>query len=147
MRKIFDNWSRVVARILHLPTTIVLIGIAVLFSIMILKGFYDILIGVINGLEFLDVLERVFLILLFVEVIASIKIYFAEHYHFPLRFFLYIGITHMVRHIIISHDSASDILLLSFALLVLVSTLAIYEVKSQYLRKKYRENEEEHFEL
>lgn len=60
---------------------------------------------------------------LYFEFIALIVKYFQSGYHFPLRYFVYIGITAIVRLIIIDHDSASDVLLHAGAILLLVITL------------------------
>lgn len=60
---------------------------------------------------------------LYFEFIALIVKYFQSGYHFPLRYFVYIGITAIVRLIIIDHESASDVLLHAGAILILVITL------------------------
>lgn len=60
---------------------------------------------------------------LYFEFIALIVKYFQTGYHFPLRYFVYIGITAIVRLIIIDHDTASDVLLHAGAILLLVITL------------------------
>ncbi len=60
---------------------------------------------------------------LYFEFIALIVKYFQSGYHFPLRYFVYIGITAIVRLIIIDHESASDVLLHAGAILLLVITL------------------------
>src|SRR5699024_11647661 len=46
--------------------------------------------------------------------------YFKEDYHFPLRYFLYIGITAMVRLIIVEHDDAVNTMFYSFVILILI---------------------------
>ena len=46
--------------------------------------------------------------------------YFKEDYHFPLRYFLYIGITAMIRLIIVDHDHPINTLLYALVVLVLV---------------------------
>lgn len=60
---------------------------------------------------------------LYFEFIALIVKYFQSGYHFPLRYFVYIGITAIVRLIIIDHDSAAEVLLHAGAILLLVVTL------------------------
>ncbi|MDU3814087.1 MAG: phosphate-starvation-inducible PsiE family protein [Klebsiella grimontii] len=44
-------------------------------------------------------------------------------FHFPLRYFVYIGITAIVRLIIIDHESPMAVLIYSAAILILVITL------------------------
>ena len=60
---------------------------------------------------------------LYFEFIALIVKYFQSGFHFPLRFFVYIGITAIVRLIIIDHESPMAVLIYSAAILILVITL------------------------
>jgi len=139
---------RMIVSILHLPTVFIMISTGILFSWIILSTFYLMVLSYFAGeIDLYGVLEQVFLIFLYVEVVASIKIYFSQNYHFPLRFFIYIGITHMLRHLVISRQDGLDVLYLSLALLVLVASLALYEMNSQYLKQKFRDSCEDHFEL
>lgn len=57
---------------------------------------------------------------LYFEFIAMIVKYFKENYHFPLRYFMYIGITAMVRLIIVDYDKPLDTLIYALVVLVLV---------------------------
>lgn len=57
---------------------------------------------------------------LYFEFIAMIVKYFKENYHFPLRYFMYIGITAMVRLIIVDYDKPSDTLVYALVVLVLI---------------------------
>ncbi|WP_420818802.1 phosphate-starvation-inducible protein PsiE [Paraliobacillus sediminis] len=57
---------------------------------------------------------------LYFEFIAMIVKYFKENYHFPLRYFMYIGITAMVRLIIVDYDRPLDTLIYALVVLVLV---------------------------
>ncbi|GAA3331976.1 phosphate-starvation-inducible protein PsiE [Ectobacillus funiculus] len=54
------------------------------------------------------------------EFIAMIVKYFQEHYHFPIRYFLYIGITALIRLIIVHYENPMHTLLYTLAILVLV---------------------------
>ena len=60
---------------------------------------------------------------LYFEFIALIVKYFQLGFHFPLRYFVYIGITAIVRLIIIDHESPMAVLIYSAAILILVITL------------------------
>ena len=60
---------------------------------------------------------------LYFEFIALIVKYFQSGFHFPLRYFVYIGITAIVRLIIIDHESPQAVLIYSAAILILVITL------------------------
>src|SRR4051794_28357640 len=52
-----------------------------------------------------DLLERILIFFLYFEFIAMIVKYFQEDYHFPIRYFLYIGVTAMIRFIIVEHEN------------------------------------------
>ncbi|QWU13541.1 protein PsiE [Paenibacillus sophorae] len=93
--------------------------------------------GFINDGEHLtklDLLEALLIYFLYFEFIALIIKYFEAHYHFPLRYFVYIGITAMIRLIIVDHESPSDTLIYSGAILVLVVTL--YIANSKLLKRE-----------
>lgn len=60
---------------------------------------------------------------LYFEFIALIVKYFQSGFHFPLRYFVYIGITAIVRLIIIDHESPMAVLIYSAAILILAITL------------------------
>lgn len=54
------------------------------------------------------------------EFISMIVKYFKENYHFPLRYFLYIGITAVIRLIIVNHDDPINTLIYSLVILTLI---------------------------
>lgn len=60
---------------------------------------------------------------LYFEFLALITKYFESGYHFPLRYFVYIGITAIIRLIIVDHKNSLDTLYYSAAILILVITL------------------------
>ncbi|MBV7508954.1 phosphate-starvation-inducible protein PsiE [Bacillus sp. sid0103] len=70
-------------------------------------------------------LESILVFFLYFELIALIVKYFEENYHFPLRYFLYIGITALIRLIVVYHDSPINTILYSGAILVLVISFYI----------------------
>ena len=70
-----------------------------------------------------DVVEGLVVYFLYFEFIALIVKYFQSGFHFPLRYFVYIGITAIVRLIIVDHKSPLDVLIYSAAILLLVITL------------------------
>lgn len=83
--------------------------------------------------EKFQIVEKIVIFFLYFEFLALIVQYFKYNYHFPLRYFLYIGITAMVRLIIVDHSNAMHTLL--FALAILVMVIALYVVHSDRLRK------------
>ena len=70
-----------------------------------------------------QLIEGLVVYFLYFEFIALIVKYFQSGYHFPLRYFIYIGITAIVRLIIVDHKSPMDVLIYSAAILLLVLTL------------------------
>lgn len=75
-------------------------------------------------------IDSIVVFFLYFEFIVMIIKYFQVNFHFPLRYFIYIGITAIVRLIIIDHDSPMDSLLYSCAILVLVGSLFIANSKT-----------------
>ena len=67
--------------------------------------------------------EGIVIWFLYFEFIALIVKYFQSGYHFPLRYFIYIGITAIIRLIVVDHKDPLDTLCYSTAILILVITL------------------------
>jgi len=67
-----------------------------------------------------EFLETILIFFLYFEFIAMIVKYFRENYHFPMRYFLYIGITAMVRLIIVDHHNPLNTLLYAGVILTLI---------------------------
>ena len=72
-------------------------------------------------------IEELITFFLYFEFIALIVKYFKNNFHFPLDFFLYIGVTAIVRLLIINHESSFDNLIWSVAIFVLVCSLVLVE--------------------
>ncbi|MGL9723076.1 phosphate-starvation-inducible protein PsiE [Sodalis sp. (in: enterobacteria)] len=68
-------------------------------------------------------IEGIVTYFLYFEFIALIVKYFQSGYHFPLRYFIYIGITAIIRLIVVDHENPLDKLCYSAAILILVVTL------------------------
>ncbi|HWO96417.1 MAG TPA: phosphate-starvation-inducible protein PsiE [Bacillus sp. (in: firmicutes)] len=83
--------------------------------------------------DFQHFLEQILVFFLYFEFISMIVKYFRENYHFPMRYFLYIGITAMIRLIIVDHDSAFHTLLHALAALTLI--LSYYIINKTPSRK------------
>lgn len=76
-----------------------------------------------------QLIEGIVIYFLYFEFIALIVKYFQSGYHFPLRYFIYIGITAIVRLIIVDHKDPIDTLAYAAAILLLVITLYIANSK------------------
>lgn len=68
-------------------------------------------------------IDGIVIYFLYFEFIALIVKYFQSGYHFPLRYFVYIGITAIIRLIIVDHKNPFDTLCYSAAILILVISL------------------------
>ena len=68
-------------------------------------------------------IEGIVIYFLYFEFIALIVKYFQSGFHFPLRYFIYIGVTAIIRLIIVDHKNPVDTLCYSAALFILVGTL------------------------
>lgn len=78
-----------------------------------------------NNNEHYLIVEKIIYFFLYFEFIALIIKYFKNNFHFPLRYFIYIGITAVIRLIIVDHDIAINVLIWGSTILVLSISLAI----------------------
>ena len=72
-----------------------------------------------------DLAGRLLVFFLYFEFIALIIKYFTSGFHFPLRYFIYIGITAIIRLIIVDYDKASNTVMWSLAILILLGALFV----------------------
>ncbi|MDR3352182.1 MAG: phosphate-starvation-inducible protein PsiE [Zoogloeaceae bacterium] len=85
-----------------------------------------------NGYEMIEIIVTWFL---YFEFIALIAKYFESRFHFPLRYFIYIGITAIIRLIIVDHEKPMSTLIYSLAILVLL--VSLYIANSRLLKREY----------
>ena len=106
-----------------------LFSIGIVLTMAVLNtAFY--IVTLIPGLFTTDVvyttfLEEIINFFLFFEFLSLVVKYFKNNFHFPLRYFIYIGITAIIRLIIVSHESSIDLFLWSSAILALVISLVL----------------------
>ncbi|WP_164726474.1 phosphate-starvation-inducible protein PsiE [Veillonella sp. VA139] len=106
-----------------------LFSIGIVLTVAVLNtAFY--IVTLIPGLFTTDVayttfLEEIINFFLFFEFLSLVVKYFKNNFHFPLRYFIYIGITAIIRLIIVSHESSMDLFLWSSAILALVISLVL----------------------
>ncbi len=81
-------------------------------------------------------LAKILIFFLYFEFITMIVKYFKEEYHFPLRYFIYIGITAMLRLIIVEHEHPHETLLFSLVILVLIVCYFIINLTPRERPKK-----------
>ncbi|MDG2939647.1 phosphate-starvation-inducible protein PsiE [Bisgaard Taxon 10/6] len=69
--------------------------------------------------------EQIVMFFLYFGFLGLISQYFKSGYHFPLRYFIYTGITAMLRLIIVDHESALNTILFAGAILIMVIALCL----------------------
>ena len=106
-----------------------LFAIGIVLTVAVLNTAYYI-VTLIPGLFTTDIayttfMEEIINFFLFFEFLSLVVKYFKNNFHFPLRYFIYIGITAIIRLIIVSHESSMDLFLWSSAILALVISLVL----------------------
>ena len=102
--------------------TVLNLGLLCLGLILVVLHLADVLFAPEQTSKY-ELVEGLVVYFLYFEFIALIVKYFQSGFHFPLRYFVYIGITAIVRLIIVDHKSPLDVLIYSAAILLLVITL------------------------
>ena len=121
-KKDFTFLLIVIPKILQVILNFSLVFLAAILSFLLIKElviFCQILIEIDNS-DYKFFLERILIFFLYFEFITMIVKYFKENYHFPLRYFIYIGITAMIRLIIVDHDNPINTLLFTLVILILI---------------------------
>lgn len=123
-------WIRI-SKLLLAIKNIALVGVGIALCIALINTLISlgyVTLANIQGYSTYSLLiEELITFFLYFEFIALIVKYFKNNFHFPLDFFLYIGITAIVRLLIIDHESAFDNLIWSIAIFVLVCSLVLVE--------------------
>lgn len=117
---------RTIAAILQWVLNIGLIILAIILAIFLAKETLNLIKVLFYSGEELSaylLIEGIVIYFLYFEFIALIIKYFQSAYHFPLRYFIYIGITAIVRLIIVDHKDPLDTLIYTGSILILVGTL------------------------
>ena len=109
-----------VPRILQIILNVSLVALAVILCFLLIKELIIFFQLLIQSNDYKVFLEGILNFFLYFEFIAMIVKYFEEQYHFPLRYFIYIGITAMIRVIIVEHSDPLSTLLYALVILVLI---------------------------
>lgn len=120
--KEIKSLSKIIPTIFQYVLNISLCLLAIILSVMLIIEIVDFiqLIFVEEKRDYKYFLANILVFFLYFEFITMIVKYFKEDYHFPLRYFMYIGITAMIRLIIVDHEHALDTLLYSLVILVMI---------------------------
>lgn len=118
----YNAFLKVLPNLLQLILNTSLIILALILSFLLVKELIDFA-HILYERERADYslyLANILIFFLYFEFISMIVKYFRENYHFPMRYFLYIGITAMTRLIIVEHDDALKTLFYAFVILILI---------------------------
>ncbi|MFE3577324.1 phosphate-starvation-inducible protein PsiE [Lysinibacillus sp. NPDC059133] len=122
---------KAVPKSLQFFLNVCLVLLALILSFLLCKEliqFLKILLFNNNGGDYKLFLANILIFFLYFEFITMIIKYFKENYHFPLRYFIYIGITAMIRLIIVEHDHPINTLIYSLIILILIISYFIINI-------------------
>ncbi|MBS6027402.1 phosphate starvation inducible protein [Haemophilus pittmaniae] len=122
-----ERLPQIVTGVLKIVLSFALIALGVVLIVALAKVTYQLATIVLNSSTAVpyDVAEQAVMFFLYFGFIGLIVQYFKSGYHFPLRYFIYSGITAMLRLIIVNHDSATDTILFAGAILIMVIALCL----------------------
>ena len=122
MRRKFAYVLKMAPKFFQVVLNVSLLFLAVILSFLLVQELFafSYILWTAGVNDYKEFLARILIFFLYFEFIAMIVKYFEEDYHFPLRYFLYIGITAMVRLIIVDYDQPIDTLVYSLVILVLI---------------------------
>ena len=122
-----EKLPRVVNSVLKIVLSTALIALSIVLVIALGKITDSLAMMVLNTSTVVpyDVAEQAVMFFLYFGFIGLIVQYFKSGYHFPLRYFIYAGITAMLRLIIVNHESSVDTILFAGAILIMVIALCL----------------------
>jgi len=136
---------KAVPKSLQLFLNVCLVLLALILAFLLMKELIEFLNILLTGStsDYKLFLANILIFFLYFEFITMIIKYFKEDYHFPLRYFIYIGITAMIRLIIVEHDHPINTLIYALIILILIVSYFIINitplerpVRSSLLTKK-----------
>ncbi|MCK9643397.1 phosphate-starvation-inducible protein PsiE [Haemophilus influenzae] len=126
-----EKLPRIITDVLKIVLCTALIALAIVLAIVLIialvKITYTLSMMVLNTSSVVpyDVAEQAVMFFLYFGFIGLIVQYFKSGYHFSLRYFIYAGITAMLRLIIVNHESSVDTILFAGAILIMVIALCL----------------------
>lgn len=124
-----------ISRFMQLFLSGVLFVLGAILSILLLMSTWSLVSIVVETHQFNnnEILGAIVTWFLYFEFLALIAKYYQSGLHFPLRYFIYIGITAIIRLIILYHDDPMHTLLFSLSILVLL--VALYLANTKLLKR------------
>lgn len=129
LMKRFNNFQKV-PDLLQGLLNICLFFLAIALSVLLISETWYIVQFVYKtlfnkGESYYGMLGELLIFFMYFEFIALIIKYFKSNFHFPLRYFIYIGITAVIRLIIIDHEQAVSTFWWALAILAMTCALFI----------------------
>ena len=120
----------IIPKLLQVILNIGITVLALALCVMLFMEMVDFVKFIMSGekQDYKYFLSNILVFFLYFEFITMIVKYFKEDYHFPLRYFMYIGITAMLRLIIVEHESAIDTLIFAVVILILIISYYIINI-------------------
>ncbi|MGX7052131.1 phosphate-starvation-inducible protein PsiE [Leuconostoc palmae] len=120
-----------------LNIVIVIIGI-VIFGFLLREIYHlaNLLITVDDmRTHFTEITESTLAVFLFFEFMSLVREYFIKDAHISMESFLYIGVTALIRAILVYHDQTMKTLLLAASIFLLVIALTFYRFFREKTKK------------
>ncbi|MBM7544281.1 phosphate-starvation-inducible PsiE family protein [Periweissella beninensis] len=119
------------------------LGIAMLILGLLMMGFFikevaELTILLFDGqlkIEFYKVSEIILETFMFFEFVVLTREYFMQD-HISLQNFMYIGVTAMLRNLLVYHDDTIGILIQTSAIAILILVLIIYRLSRRYIEDR-----------
>ncbi len=138
-RKIIEKGYAIILDLAMLVLGIVMIG----FFVKELWELVTMLMHVDLATDFFGVAERILETFLFFEFVVLTREYFIQD-RISLQNFMYIGITALLRNLLVSHADTIGILIQAAAIAILILVLVVYRWSRRYLADlAHREEREE----
>ncbi|EFL79507.1 MULTISPECIES: phosphate-starvation-inducible protein PsiE [Actinobacillus] len=125
--KITEQFPDTITKLLRNILSVLLIILAVVLIIALVKVTYGLCVMILTSGTTVPyaLAEQIVMFFLYFGFLGLISQYFKSGYHFPLRYFIYAGITAMLRLIIVDHESATNTILFAGAILLMVIALCL----------------------
>lgn len=124
------EWHQKVANYFEYVLNVVIIVIGVVIFGFLLRSIYHLLhlLLIVNDMraDFNEITESTLAVFLFFEFMSLIREYFIKDAHISMESFLYIGVTALIRAILVYHDQTMRTLLLALSIFLLVIALTFY---------------------
>lgn len=115
MNNFFEKYTQYVSKFLLaiMNFALAIIGLALCFLLFVEAWeIARLSISAVNSdTAYTKVIEEIIYFFLYFEFVALIVKYFKNNFHFPLRYFIYIGITAVIRLIIVDHSTPTHVLM------------------------------------